>query len=238
MFRAREHFVALDINLPSIYYCMLKVEHLIYYLLWIKISPPPTSENGFIFDTAPISFALHWSHNDYDGVSNHQPHGCLLNRLFRRRSKKTSKLRVTGLCAGNSPHKGSVTRKMVPFDDVIMDLFLQRCFSFSPSNFLQLTLQFLMCHVICYNELPWWRYQMETFAALLALCEVNPPVTNEFPSQMPVTRNFDVFFDLHLNKRISKHSRRRWFQLPSRSLWHHRNAVQIGPNLFCSQMKA
>ena len=57
---------------------------------------------------------------------HHQPHGCLLNRLFGRRSKKTSKLRVTGLCAGNSPgpvnslHKGPVTRKMFPFDDVIM----------------------------------------------------------------------------------------------------------------------
>ena len=46
---------------------------------------------------------LQWRHNDHDGVSNHQPDGCLLNRLFRRRSKKTSKLRVTGLCAGNSP---------------------------------------------------------------------------------------------------------------------------------------
>ena len=46
---------------------------------------------------------LHWRHhdNDHGGVSNHQPHGCLLNRLFRRRSKKTSKLRVTGHCAGN-----------------------------------------------------------------------------------------------------------------------------------------
>ena len=41
---------------------------------------------------------LHWRHNDHGGVSNHQPHDCLLNRLFRRRSKKTSKLRVTGLC--------------------------------------------------------------------------------------------------------------------------------------------
>ena len=46
---------------------------------------------------------LPWRHNDSDGVSNHQPHDCLLNRLFRRRSKKTSKLRVTGLCVGNSP---------------------------------------------------------------------------------------------------------------------------------------
>ena len=70
--------------------------------------------------------SLHWRHNDHDGVSNHQPHDCLLNRLFRRRSKKTSKFRVTGLCVGNSPgpvnspHKGPVTRKMFPFDDVIM----------------------------------------------------------------------------------------------------------------------
>ena len=44
-----------------------------------------------------------WRHNDRDGVSNHQPHDCFLNRLFRRRSKKTSKPRVTGLCEGNSP---------------------------------------------------------------------------------------------------------------------------------------
>ena len=46
---------------------------------------------------------LQWRHNEGDGVSNHQPHDCLLNRLFRRRSKKTSKLLVTGLCEGNSP---------------------------------------------------------------------------------------------------------------------------------------
>ena len=49
---------------------------------------------------------LRWRHNGRDGVSDHQPHDCLLNRLFRHRSKKTSKLRVTGLCAGNSPGTG------------------------------------------------------------------------------------------------------------------------------------
>ena len=69
---------------------------------------------------------LRWRHNERDSVSNHQPHGCLFNGLLRCRSKKTSKLRVTGLCVGNSPgpvnspHKGTVTRKMFPFDDVIM----------------------------------------------------------------------------------------------------------------------
>ena len=71
-------------------------------------------------------FTLQWRHNGRDSVLNHQPGDCLLNRLFRRRSKKTSKLRVTGLCVGNSPgtgefpHKWPVTRKMLPFDDVIM----------------------------------------------------------------------------------------------------------------------
>ena len=47
-----------------------------------------------------------WRNNELDDVSNHQPHDCLFNLLFRRRSKKTSKLRVTGLCAGNSPVTG------------------------------------------------------------------------------------------------------------------------------------
>ena len=64
-----------------------------------------------------------WRHNEHNGVSNHKPHDCFLNLLFRLRSNKTSKLRVTGLCVGwpvNSPHKGPVTRKIFPFDDVIM----------------------------------------------------------------------------------------------------------------------
>ena len=50
--------------------------------------------------------SLRWPHNDRDGVSNHQPHDCLLNRLLKCRSKKISKLRVTALCEGNSPVTG------------------------------------------------------------------------------------------------------------------------------------
>ena len=56
--------------------------------------------------------SLQWSHNGRDSVSNYQPHHCLLNRLFRRWSKKTSKLRVTGLCAGNSPETGEFPVQM------------------------------------------------------------------------------------------------------------------------------
>ena len=56
--------------------------------------------------------SLQWRHNGRDSVSNHQPHDCLLNRLFRRRSKKTSKLPVTGLCVGNSPGTGEFPAQM------------------------------------------------------------------------------------------------------------------------------
>ena len=56
--------------------------------------------------------ALRWRHNGRHSVSNHQPHDCLLNRLFRPRSKKTSKLRVTGLCVGNSPGTGELPAQM------------------------------------------------------------------------------------------------------------------------------
>ena len=68
-------------------------------LLWNPIST-----------TYPIS--LQWRHNGRDSVSNHQPHDCLLNRLFRRRSKKTPKLCVTGLFGGNSPGTGEFPAQM------------------------------------------------------------------------------------------------------------------------------
>ena len=73
----------------------------------------------------------------------------------------------------------------------------------------------------------WWRHQMETFSALLVLCEGNPPVTGGFPSQRPVTQSFDVCFDLRLNERLSKLSRRWWFERPSRSLWRHSNDGRV-----------
>ena len=72
------------------------------------------------------STTLQWCNNGRDGVSNHQAHHCLLNRLSRRRSTKISRLRVTGHCAGNSPVIGEFPAQMAsneenfPFDDVIM----------------------------------------------------------------------------------------------------------------------
>ena len=69
----------------------------------------------------------------------------------------------------------------------------------------------------------WWRHQMGTFSGSLAICTGNSPVTGEFPTQRPVTRSFDVFVDLRLNKRLSKQSCGWWFETPSCPLWRHRN---------------
>ena len=87
----------------------------------------------------------------------------------------------------------------------------------------------------------WWRHQVRTFSALLALCAGNSPVTDQFPAQKasgltvnsphkgPVTRSFDGFFDLSLNKRLSKQSWDWWFETPSCPLWRHCNDLRVDP---------
>ena len=74
----------------------------------------------------------------------------------------------------------------------------------------------------------WWRHWVETFSALLTLCVGNSPVIDEFPSQRPVTQSFDIFFDLRLNKWLSKQSWGWVFETPSRL-----TSVDI-ERLFCS----
>ena len=68
---------------------------------------------------------------------------------------------------------------------------------------------------------------METFSALLAIYAGNSPGTGEFPAQRPVTRSFDVFFDVRLIKRLSKHLRGWWFETLSHPLWGHRNDIVL-----------
>ena len=126
--------------------------------------------------------------------------------------------------------------------------------SYSPTNFLCLKIHWnhLYCNMVAILSniltkihhcshvghwwvtglITWWRHQMETFSALLALCAGNSPVTGEFPSQRPVTRSFDVFFDLSLNKQLSKQSRRRWFETILCSLWRQCNVMLQFPLLY------
>ena len=70
----------------------------------------------------------------------------------------------------------------------------------------------------------WWRHQMEIFSALLAICAWNSPVTGEFPAQRP------AFFDLRLNKRLSKQSWGWWFETPSHPSWRCSNEISCQLN--------
>ena len=74
---------------------------------------------------------------------------------------------------------------------------------------------------------PWWRHQMETFSALLAICAGNSPGTGEFPAQRPVTRSFEIFFDLCPNKPLSKQWWGWWFETLSRPFWRYCNALEV-----------
>ena len=77
------------------------------------------------------------------------------------------------------------------------------------------------------GSISWWRHQMEKFSALLVICAGNSPVTDEFPTQRPVKWSVAVFFDLHLNKRLSKQSWGWWFETILRPLWRHCNISRV-----------
>ena len=85
----------------------------------------------------------------------------------------------------------------------------------------------LLLHHVLSKWYPWWRHQMETFSALLALCAGNSPVPGEFPTQRLMTRSFDIYFDLRLNERLSKQTWGSWFQTPSCPLWRHCNVYLL-----------
>ena len=90
-------------------FCELKVTNVVtFYTKYSQQIPPQRWAMGCLL-------SLEWRHNGRDRVSNHQPHDCLLNRLFRHRSKKTSKLRLTGLCVGNSPGTGEFPAQMASY---------------------------------------------------------------------------------------------------------------------------
>ena len=78
----------------------------VYLTVFSVLAPLKQSNESPVRLLQCQSSTLRWHHNSRDGVSNHQPRECLLNRLFRRRPKKTSKLHVTGLCERNSPVGG------------------------------------------------------------------------------------------------------------------------------------
>ena len=130
---------------------------------------------------------------------NHQPYECLLNRLFKRSSKKTSKFRVTGLCAGNSPVAGEFpaqtasNAEMFPFDHVIM-LWLS-----------------------CPMNVEGRPERHDMLSTLFNVRDGNPSVTGGFQYKWPVMRSFGVPFDVYPNSLLNNQSSCHYFQRSWRS---------------------
>ena len=150
-------------------------------------------------------------------------------RLFRRRSKKTSKFCVTGHSPGNLTVSDEFPSEMASNAENV-----SICWRHHGQDMLNvLTRVMSFAHQVYFGgnqplkikKSKWYIMTSSNgiISALLALCAGNSPVTDEFPSQRPVTRDFDVFFDLSLNKPLSKWLWGWWFETPSRSLWHHCN---------------
>ena len=140
----------------------------------------------------------------------------------------------------DSSQEGPLMWKMIPCHDVIMNFrrLPPKRWPLGTENTNIFVYQFkfisrsIYIYIYIYTVvnkskwgLSWWRHQMETFSALLAICAGNSPVPGEFPTQRPVTRSFDVNFDLRPDKRLSKQPLRWWFETLSHSLWRHRNVM-------------
>ena len=91
---------------------MMSRRLIFFYIIMTSLSRSVVGPCLPVIVKIDVASTLQWRHNGFDGVSNHQPHHCLLSRLLGRRSKKTSKPRVTGLCAGNSPGTGEFPTQM------------------------------------------------------------------------------------------------------------------------------
>ena len=103
---------------------------------------------------------------------------------------------------------------------------------------------FVICALLQYTKVTWtiyWKqlrkhisHQTKQDITMMTLSNGNiSAFSGEFPSQRPVTRSFDVFFDLRLNKQLSNQSRHRWFETTSRSSWHHCNAFRLWLGVNC-----
>ena len=139
-------------------------------------------------------------------------------------------------CWGNSLIMTNVLDSMTAFNPsdqnsmkaTVHSLAQDMLFAYCSYKLFIVCLLMFWCDRLCFSvnvehKHTWWRHQMETFTALLAICAGNSLVPGEFLAQRPVTRSFHVFFDLRLNKPLSKQSRGWWFATLSHPLWDHCN---------------
>ena len=111
------------------------------------------------------------------------------------------------------------------FNKVALHFTLNQTFATNYIQLLTITDIYFLIWIVA--EKSWWRHQIETFSAWLAICTGNSPASGEFPAQRPVTRSFDAFIDLCLNKRLRKQSWGWWLKTQSRPLWRHCNMLSL-----------
>ena len=128
-----------------------------------------------------FSYSLQWRHNGLDSVSNHQPHRCVLRRLFGRWSKKTSKLRVTGLCAGNSPGTGEFpTQRASNAENVSIwwrhHVLLNIPYLFMISRTIVKFWYWRCHHTECLSKQIWWvgKFSSTVHSVRLVFCQLGP----------------------------------------------------------------
>ena len=108
------------------------------------------------------------------------------------------------LCVNKSPSTTAVSSTQTKPQNLCPCFMGVLCIQYYVWNHWQKIFHEVFFVHVSYMKLSWWLHQIETFSALVAFCAGNSPVTSKFPAQRPVTRSFDIFFDLRLNKRLSK----------------------------------
>ena len=142
------------------------------------------------------SYPLQWRHNEHDGVSNHQPHDCLLNGLFKSRSKKTSKLRVTGLCVGNSPVTGEFPAQRA--SNAENDSIWRRHHVFGLLHRNWSDGMIVHTHVLCSLTLIWWLLVQEAVVQGWGLLSRFPPF-RYFPHFSTVSKHtLDIEYHVYI----------------------------------------
>ena len=171
-----------------------------------------------------VMYTGQWRHNGRDGVSNYQPRGCLLSRLFGRKSKKTSKLRVTGLCVGNSPVTGEFpaqTASNAEFFSIWWRHYVYITFNkygyAASTSFCLLCIDSLFCFVFVV------RYQLSLSPELTLLtlvwyachCIFIHVYLWMFPTPYMCDYNVDMRFIFFFNKNImiSNTGRNKWYTI-------------------------
>ena len=144
-----------------------------------------------------VDVPLQWRHDGRKGVSNHQPHDCLLNRLFRCRSKKTSKFRVTGPCVGNSPVTGEF-----PMTYIIKSHHKIVCVLATETHLLKwddISLRSVLSCLHSFNHLGWWRlispkWKMhQRFRYSTTIMPLTTDVCGSFYWRVPITRGYRLY---------------------------------------------